>query len=91
VIEEVPPELSNYRVEVEAARDQQYPISTYHSLAWTFRSGHANEGTWTPLPMSVVRFTPRLDAKPCGTRGSRLPVPVSVASQAGSDAAPLRP
>jgi hypothetical protein len=89
VIVDVPPEAANYRVEVEAARDQQYPISTHHSLAWTFRSGHVDEGTWTPLPVSVVRFTPRLDANHAAPAGRAFPVPVSVDPQPGSDAAPL--
>lgn len=87
---EVPPGRADYRVEIEATRDDRFPLSTSTSLVWTFRSGHVPGEEPEPLPVSVVRFTPRLDQHNTVPAGRAHLVPVEVQPQPGSDAARLR-
>ena len=84
---EVPPQEATFRVEVEATRDQRFPLSTHNRLVWTFRSGHVDGTTEVPLPVSVVRFTPALDDHSTAPAGRAFPMPVQVVAQDG--AAPL--
>lgn len=84
---QVPPQEAVYRVEVEATRDHRFPLSTHASLVWTFRSGHVDDVTEVPLPVSVVRFTPALDDHNAAPAGRAFPMPVRVVAQDG--AAPL--
>jgi len=81
---DVPPAEAAYRVEVEAVRDERFPLSTRASLAWTFRSGHVDDTTEVPLPVSVVRFTPKLDEHNTAPAGRAFPVPLQVTSQGGA-------
>ena len=86
---EVPPERATYRVEVSAETgDQRIPLSTSVDVAWTFRSGHLDGPE--PLPVSVVRFTPRLDQHNTAPAGRGYVIPVDVQGQPGSDAAKLK-
>lgn len=39
---------------------------------WTFRSGETPQGAWSALPLSVVRFTPRLTQAGTAKAGQRL-------------------
>lgn len=84
---DVPPAEASYRMEAEATRADWYPLSTQASLAWTFRSGHVDEATEVPLPVSVVRFDVRLDQHNTAPAGRAYPVPVQVVPQPGSAAA----
>lgn len=53
----VPADEATYRAEIEHSRDAE--LSSRVSGAWTFRSKHTDE--ITHLPLTVVRFTPKLD------------------------------
>jgi hypothetical protein len=76
-------------VEVSAGTgDERIPLSTSVDVAWTFRSGHL-DGT-EPLPVSVVRFTPRLDQHNTAPAGRGYLIPVEVQGQPGSDAAKVK-
>jgi hypothetical protein len=78
----VSPEPAAYRLEVEAARAEVSELSTSVSSSWTFRSGHV-DGTRL-LPVSVLRFTPRLDGADSAPSGQRFVVPVTVQQQEGA-------
>ncbi|MCX2954682.1 S8 family serine peptidase [Lentzea sp. NEAU-D7] len=56
---DVPAEEGTYRAEMEHSRDAE--LSKKVSGAWTFKSKHSNE--ITHLPLTVVRFLPKLDAQ----------------------------
>ncbi|HEU5469865.1 MAG TPA: S8 family peptidase [Actinophytocola sp.] len=82
---DVPPEVANYRVTTEAVRSAAlFDVSRRVSASWTFRSGHVDGDTPAPLPLSAVRFTPRLDATNSAPAGTAFLVPVAVQQQNGS-------
>jgi hypothetical protein len=77
---DVEPGAANYRVETTATRDTS--LSTKVSGVWTFRSD--TTAKQTALPLSVIRYAPRLDDDGYAAAGRMLAVPVSTQSQAGS-------
>ncbi|RAS70761.1 subtilisin family serine protease [Lentzea atacamensis] len=77
---DVQPGAANYRVETTATRSS--PLSTVVSGVWTFRSDTTAQRT--PLPLSVIRFTPQLDDDGHAQAGRMLSVPISTQSQTGS-------
>ncbi|WP_170156145.1 S8 family serine peptidase [Umezawaea tangerina] len=82
-----PDGAAEYRLTTEATRTNS-PLSTGVSAAWTFRS--ARTADITALPISVIRFTPELDANGTAEAGKRFTVPVSVHGQAGAGGARQR-
>ncbi|MGW4113146.1 S8 family serine peptidase [Actinosynnema sp. NPDC004786] len=81
----VPPGAAGYRVETEAVRAPGVSeFSTSVSGAWTFRSGGTPADRVTPLPLTVVRFTPALDAHGVAPAGRLLRVPFEVRQQEGA-------
>ena len=74
----LPPEAADYRLTASATREAE--VSTTVDVAWTFRSAHADG--FSRVPLSVVRFTPRLEdnAAPHG----RFVVPVALQRADGS-------
>jgi hypothetical protein len=85
----VPPEASDYRLEVESTRGGDSPLSTQVNLAWTFRSETVPEDGVAPLPLLAVRFTPALDANNAAPAGGFFVIPLSVSRQNGATDAPL--
>ncbi|OLF09875.1 S8 family serine peptidase [Actinophytocola xanthii] len=83
----VPPRTAEYRLEVGATRSGAYELSTSVSLEWTFTSAHVPEGRATALPVSVIRYTPELDATDTAPAGRRFTVPVLVQRQPGATTA----
>ncbi|WP_367130550.1 S8 family serine peptidase [Saccharothrix sp. HUAS TT1] len=82
---EVPPGAAAYRVETEAVRAAgTSEFATEVSAAWTFRSDTVAGDDFAPLPLSVVRFTPELDANGSAARGRSLRVPLTVQQQEGA-------
>ncbi|ANZ34869.1 hypothetical protein BBK82_01015 [Lentzea guizhouensis] len=60
---------ASYRAEVSLDRATQFDLSTQVSGKWTFKSKATGDRP-TPVPLSVVRFAPKLDANgsvPAGT------------------------
>ncbi|NUP62279.1 MAG: S8 family serine peptidase [Nonomuraea sp.] len=84
----VPPGAADYRLVVETERDAPAVLTTRTSAAWTFRSEHTEDDQ--PLPVSVVRFTPALDARNTAPSGETYRVPVRVERQRGSAAGEVR-
>ncbi|ROP42028.1 subtilisin family serine protease [Saccharothrix texasensis] len=82
----VPPGPADYRLEVESSRsDEVSEFTTRVHSAWTFRSGTAPGEERQPLPLTVVRFTPELDANGAAVAGRPLAVPLVITQQAGGD------
>ncbi len=80
----VPAGAAGYRLVTESERGAPATLSTRTSTAWTFRSEHAGDDVERPLPISVVRFSPPLDAHNTAPGGVSYSVPVTVRRQAGS-------
>jgi hypothetical protein len=81
----VPPGEGTYRLQIDADRDAPATLSTRTSVAWTFRSAHTIH---TPLPLSVIRFSPQLDSLNTAPTGRPYAVPVTVTPQPNSTATP---
>jgi hypothetical protein len=82
----VPAGQARYRAEVDFVRRPGITdLSTRVSGAWTFRSAAAPDGAMRRLPMSVVRFTPRLDASGGTPAGRLLRIPLTVEQHQGAD------
>ena len=73
---DVPAAEGSYRAEMEHSRTAD--VSTKVSGAWTFKAKHTTEVTH--LPLSVVRFLPKLDDKDTA-HGRVLLVPLKVEQQ----------
>nr|WP_223256434.1 S8 family serine peptidase [Micromonospora endophytica] len=83
---EVPAGAANYRLETSAKRSFT-DLSTEIATAWTFRSRHVRGDEFVPLPASVIRFTPKLDAQHSAPAGRSFVIPVTVERQPGAPAA----
>lgn len=81
----VPQGSARYRLTAEATRTG-YAKASYVSAAWTFQSDHS-PGV-TALPVSAIRFTPKLDDSEHAHSGGLFAVPVHVQPQAGSRSKP---
>ncbi|WP_344043237.1 S8 family serine peptidase [Saccharothrix xinjiangensis] len=82
---EVPAGAATYRVETEAVRPAGVSeFATRVSGSWTFRSDTVDGEDYAPLPLSVVRFTPALDASGATPKGQVLRVPLTVQQQEGA-------
>ncbi|MER7760904.1 S8 family serine peptidase [Streptomyces sp. NPDC097619] len=75
----VPAAEAAYHLAVTAERStKQSRVSTRVEAAWDFRSGHVSGNKPKQLPLSVVRFTPKLDDDSRVKAGTELTVPVTV-------------
>ncbi|MDQ7910509.1 S8 family serine peptidase [Phytohabitans sp. ZYX-F-186] len=87
---EVPPEPADYRVEVADTRSVG-DLTTEVRGVWTFQSAHVpDEDELTPLPLSVFRFTPRLDVDNAAPAGRSFQIPVTVQGSAGAPGGKVR-
>ncbi|MGW4112368.1 S8 family serine peptidase [Actinosynnema sp. NPDC004786] len=85
----VPPGPGVFRVRTEVTRAPEVSdFSTRIEVDWTFRSTTTTRER--RLPMSVVRFTPELDATGSAPANRPLLVPLVVDRQRGVDNPPLR-
>ena len=74
---EVPPADAEYRAVVETTRSGDvFGASTAVSAEWTFRSAYVDDESVVAQPVSVLRFTPDLDADDRAPAGSSFLVPV---------------
>ncbi|WNV83776.1 S8 family serine peptidase [Umezawaea sp. Da 62-37] len=79
----VPAAAGSYRLETEATRAKGVSdVSTKVSGAWTFRSTHVD--ALTNLPLSVIRFQPKLDEENSTPAGRLLRVPLVVQQNPGA-------
>jgi hypothetical protein len=81
---DVPPERADYRLTTDVTRPEIFDVTTKLSAAWTFRSGHVDGTEPAALPLSVLRFSPRLDAANSAPAGTSFLIPVELQSQSGS-------
>ncbi|ANZ40920.1 hypothetical protein BBK82_37995 [Lentzea guizhouensis] len=77
----VPSEPGNYTLSIEGVRSRAADVTTTVRLTTTFRSEHVGPNR-TRLPLSVLRFTPKLDDNNSVPAGSSLIVPVALQQQA---------
>ena len=89
VAKALPPEPATYRVEMEAARDDRFTVSTRVSAAWTFRSSDV-EGEIKRLPIWVIGFAPELDGFNTAPSGRHFAVPVRLTAQPDSGVGRIR-
>jgi hypothetical protein len=88
---EVPPEVSDYRLTVDTVRPSTiFDVSTQVSAAWTFRSGHVDGNDPAALPLSAIRFTPKLDDTNTAPAGRAFLIPVTLQRQSGDLTRPRR-
>jgi subtilisin family serine protease len=83
---DVPPEPATYRVELDHSQ-ALFELTPHQKVAWTFESGHVDEGSPARLPLLVVRFTPELDERGRAPSGAHFCLPLYVDSY-GSASAP---
>ncbi|KOX23265.1 hypothetical protein ADK67_21180 [Saccharothrix sp. NRRL B-16348] len=82
----VPGGAADYRAEVDYVRAPGISeLSTRVTGAWTFRSDTTPTGEIRKLPISVVRFAPKLDADGGTPAGRLLRIPLTVEQQQGAD------
>jgi hypothetical protein len=82
---EVPPEPATYRAEVDH-NQSMFELTPHQKVAWTFESGHVDEGSPERLPLLVVRFTPELDERGRTPSGAPFRLPLYVDSYGSSSA-----
>ncbi len=80
---ELPPATAAYTLDVTVTRTGFGGLSSAVHCTWTFHSGHSTGDGYTKVPVSAVRFTPRLDGNNAAPAGRPFTVPVSVQSQTG--------
>ncbi|NYI07604.1 S8 family peptidase [Allostreptomyces psammosilenae] len=79
----VPAAEGRYELTTEVSRDAQVaPVSSRIEATWTFRSGPVPEGETEALPLSTVRFGPRLALDSTARAGHALEVPFTVEGSA---------
>jgi subtilisin family serine protease len=86
----VPPEPARYRLEATVSRGAPFTLSTRVSAAWEFNSARTPPDRLTPLALSAVRFSPKLDAENTAPAGRTFSIPISTQAQLGSAATPTR-
>ncbi|GAA0564809.1 S8 family serine peptidase [Paractinoplanes ferrugineus] len=87
---DLPAATATYRLETSAARGAPHLFATSVKASWTFKSGHVAGTDYQRLPLSTVRFSPRLDAYNAAPAGHRFDIPVLVEHQPGSSAGTAR-
>ncbi len=87
----VPPGPAGFRAEVDLVRAPGVSeFGTRVTGAWTFRSDTVAGGQSRRLPLSVVRFAPRLDGDGGTPAGRVLRIPLTVEQQQGADNGQVR-
>ncbi|NUT93231.1 MAG: S8 family serine peptidase, partial [Saccharothrix sp.] len=81
----VPAGPGDFRLEAESTRASDVSeFTTRVHTAWTFRSDTAPADVFKAVPLTIVRFTPDLDATGAARAGRLLAVPLAVTQQEGS-------
>ncbi|MFD9440124.1 S8 family peptidase [Streptomyces sp. NPDC060006] len=75
----VPADRRTYRLDVDVSRSPaQFAVGTRTTATWTFASAHVPGDTAERLPLTVVRFTPKLSTASTAKAGTTLVVPFSL-------------
>jgi hypothetical protein len=85
----VPAGNGSYRLEMEATRDTALDLTSKVTAAWTFPSAHVDTTSVVQLPVSVIRFNPKLNDDNAAPAGVAFRVPFSVQQQS-AHSGPLR-
>ena len=83
---DVPAGAATYRLEATSTRSAPFTLTTSVSGVWTFRSGHVDGTDFQRLPLSSVRFSPRVGDTGSAPAGRRFEIPLTVDHQPGSSA-----
>ncbi|GAA2997099.1 S8 family serine peptidase [Actinokineospora diospyrosa] len=83
----VPAETGTYQLVSDATRVPGVSLSTRVVASWTFQSGHTEAAQ--AIPVSTIRFTPRLDENNSTPKGRLFVVPVSLQAQGSVESRPL--
>ncbi|WP_243707506.1 S8 family serine peptidase [Micromonospora sp. KC606] len=86
---EVPAAAADYKLTVSATRSLT-DLSTAVESTWTFRSKHAAGADAVALPVSAIRFRPRLAADNSAPAGQTLTIPIDVRRQDGAGTARVK-
>ncbi|MDV7216805.1 S8 family peptidase [Streptomyces prunicolor] len=75
----VPADKRTYKLNVDVSRaSAQSEVSTRTTATWTFTSAHVSGDTAERLPLTVVRFTPKLSTASTAKAGATLTVPFTI-------------
>ncbi|WEH17452.1 S8 family serine peptidase [Streptomyces sp. VNUA24] len=75
----VPAGKRTYRLAVDVSRDPaRFAVSTRTTATWTFASAHVPGETPRRLPLTVVRYTPKLSTASTAKAGTTLTVPFTL-------------
>lgn len=75
----MPTGTARYRLAMTATRAKDYKVSDRVEVVWAFTSGGSeDENKVIALPLSVVRFHPKLSLTSTAKAGARVTVPVSL-------------
>ncbi|MDC2947371.1 hypothetical protein [Streptomyces heilongjiangensis] len=75
----LPSKSATYRISTDAARSTKVAgVTPRLTAAWTFRSKRTSTDTYTVLPLSSVRFAPKLDLRSSAEAGKKLTVPLTL-------------
>ncbi|SNY69751.1 S8 family serine peptidase [Paractinoplanes atraurantiacus] len=86
----VPSAAGDYRMTAKFSSAPQFTRSTVVDAEWTFRSGHVADGELVALPMTAIRFTPRLDLTGAAPDATLFTIPISLDRQVGAARAVTR-
>ncbi|MGW4227998.1 S8 family peptidase [Streptomyces sp. NPDC004980] len=76
---DLPSKTAAYRISTDATRSTEVAgVTTRLAAAWTFRSKKTPSDTYTVLPLSSVRFAPKLDLHSRAAAGRNLTVPLTL-------------
>jgi len=84
--QDLPPAAGDYRLTTQADTPSRFAPTSFISAEWTFSSAHVDSGT--AVPMSVVRYLPKLDANGNGPAGQPFLVPMQVQDETGATYVP---
>ncbi|MFE2115780.1 S8 family peptidase [Streptomyces microflavus] len=75
----LPSKSAAYRISTDATRSTKVAgVTTRLTAAWTFRSKKTPADDYTVLPLSSVRFAPKLDLHSRAAAGRKLTVPLTL-------------
>ncbi|MFJ8764887.1 S8 family peptidase [Streptomyces clavifer] len=75
----LPSKSAAYRISTDATRSTKVAgVTTRLTAAWTFRSKKTPDDNYTVLPLSSVRFAPKLDLHSLAAAGKKLTVPLTL-------------
>ncbi|WP_241825484.1 S8 family peptidase [Micromonospora sp. CB01531] len=81
---DVPADTGDYRLTATFRSDPAFTLSTVVDAQWTFKSGHVSDGELVKLPMTAIRYTPKLDINNRAPAGRLFAIPISLDRQVGA-------